>query len=347
MLALALASVGGASAATGEPIPIVAAADGVSAKDAPRCSAPPEVEDAKNEPAPSLEVTDPREPSGLTKALRARGYSACMMPDTGFGHYTRWQNLSLGQIMIPRRGGATEDGGYDVVLHFHGHDAVRRAFAEVASGMVLAAVDLGVGSGVYEDTFELPEIFAELQKSIVRALVRHSGNPAAHIRHLALSSWSAGYGAIIRVLKDFPRAADAVILLDSLHAGYVKGPPHDMHALHGVHDATLVPVLSYAKRAAEGETLFFLTHSDVRPPGYASTGEVADFFLASLGGGRFPLFGRTPLGAELISGFDERGFHVRGYAGRDEVAHCAHTELLAEVVRDVLEPTWKTPPAER
>ena len=288
-----------------------------------------------------------REPMALTPALRAKGWNPCMMPDPGFGRYARWQNISMGQILMPKRGGATPDGGYDVVVHFHGHEAVRRSFVEAVRGTVLVGIDLGVGSGAYEDAFGLPSAWTDLRRGIERGLRKQSGDPRAHIRHLALSSWSAGYGSLTYILKHAPDAAEAVVLLDSLHAGYLKGAPQPgANATHGIWGATLAPFVDYARRAVRGETRLVLTHSSVQPPGYASTTEVADFLLAEVGGERVPMSETTPLGAELVSGFDRAGLSIRGYKGIDEHAHCSHTELLAEIVRDVLEPAWGTPLAE-
>ena len=90
----------------------------------------------------------------------------------------------------------------------------------------------------------------------------------------------------------------------------------------------------YAARAASGNAIFFMSHSAIVPPGYASTSEVADYIINEMGGVRTPRQGVNPFGAELVSGFDRRGMHVRGYLGGDKPAHCAHAELLAETVRD-------------
>ena len=265
-----------------------------------------------------------------------------MVPDPGFGEYTRWKNLSLGHVILPQTGGQAEDGGYDVVLHFHGHEAVRHGFVEVADGTVLAAVDLGVGSGMYEDAFARRELLPEMLESLEGVLRKHSGDPRAHVRNLALSSWSAGYGAVVNILRHHEERVDAVVLLDSLHAGYVKGPPHDMNALHGVHVGSIASIVPFARRAAVGEKVLILTHSTVKPPGYAATGEVADFLLDALHLRRAPAEGVTPLGIRLTSEVSVGGLSVRGYQGNDDVAHCAHVELLGHAVRDVLEPRWKT-----
>lgn len=299
------------------------------------------------EPPPPPSPPARREPPALTAALRARGYNACMMPDPGFGPYTRWIKLSTGQMIMPERGGHTGDFGYDVVVHFHGHEAVRHAFAQVARGAVLVGIDLGIASGPYEKAFESPFRFRELLDGVTRALVRHTGDPRAHIRHLALSSWSAGYGAVTRILRRFGSSIDAVVLLDSLHASYVAAPGREGRPLHDVFGLPLEPVVRFAERAARGDGILFLSHSQVVPPGYASTSEVADFLLGDVAGVRVPMQGRSALGAELFSGYDRGGLHLRGYRGGDKPAHCAHTELLGEAVRDYLEPAWRTPAAER
>jgi hypothetical protein len=278
-----------------------------------------------------------REPSALTPRLRARGYNACFVPETGFGSYSHWQRVGMGQMIMPLRGGRTESGGYDIVIHFHGRDAVRHAFVEVARGTVLVGIDLGSSSAPYQRAFERPEAFTGLLDRVTRGLVAESGDPRAHIRHLAVSSWSAGQGAVRAIVSQFASRIDAVVLLDSLHSGYEPG------STHGVWSAPIAGIADYAARAANGEGFLFLSHSQIVPPGYPSTTEVADYILAAVNGTRTPRQGRTPLGAELVSGFDRRGMHARGYLGADKAAHCAHVELLAEVVRDFLEPAWGTP----
>jgi len=62
--------------------------------------------------------------------------------------------------------------------------------------------------------------------------------------------------------------------------------------------------------------------------------------IEGAGGTRVPLRGTSALGAELASGFDRGGLHVRGYRGTDKYAHCAHADMLGDAVRDYLEPAW-------
>ena len=139
-------------------------------------------------PEQPLPTRVPRPVTPLTPELRARGYNACYVPDNGFGAYTHWIRIGMGQMIMPTSGGHTTDGGYDVIVHFHGHEAVRHAFVEVAQGSVLVGIDLGNSSGPYEHAFENPRAFTDLLAKITRGLVKQSGLPNAHIRHLALSS---------------------------------------------------------------------------------------------------------------------------------------------------------------
>src|SRR5262249_10386588 len=146
------------------------------------------------------------------------------------------------------------------VIHFHGHEAVRHAFVEVARGAVLVGIDLGNSSGPYERAFESPRAFTELLSSVTRGLIQQSGNPAAHIRHLALSSWSAGYGAVRRILGQFGDRIEAVVLLDSLHSGYEPGGAGE-GSIHRVWGFPIASFAALAHRASAGNAIFYMSHS--------------------------------------------------------------------------------------
>ena len=292
-------------------------------------------DDPTEEPAARADA--PRATTPLSPELRAKGWNPCMMPDRGFGPYSKWlPAVAMGQMLVPEDPAIVPaDGAYDVVIHFHGHDAVRKAFVEVARGEVLVGIDLGVGSGAYEEAFGLPVAFTELREGVERALKRNTKNPDATIRSLTLSSWSAGYGALQNILKYNPDAAAAVVLLDSAHAGYVKAEGARA-ATTTLVTKTIDPFVTYAQKAARGDAVMVLTHSDIQPPGYASTREVADHLLDKVGLARHATSGTTPLGLVAKTLAERRGLSVRGYGGVDEHAHCAHTELLAIALRDVL-----------
>jgi hypothetical protein len=285
-------------------------------------------------PAPAEEAPRP-----VAKKRRG-GINPCMTPDPGFGIYDHWNGsgMSMGQVLMPHQGGISKSGQFDVVIHFHGHEPIRKEFVKSAKGIVLVGIDLGIGSGAYQSTFSAPAAFTNLLASVEAAVAKHSGRPNAKIRKLALSSWSAGYGAIEQILRQpAGKKVDALILLDSLHAGYSDEQTHTLKA------EQLTPFIAFAKRAAAKQTFMFMSHSSIIPPGYASTTEVAGYVVGKLGGKPKKANRQDVLGLDMIDRFDKGFFHMRGYTGDDKPDHCAHIGLMADIVRAHLEPRWKTP----
>ena len=296
-------------------------------------------------PLPRLEA----EP--LTEAQRGRGFNECFLPDPlGLGPYAPYRKTRgaiLGRVAIPREGGYTDDGGFDVVVHFHGGDPVRKNLVQVTWGTVFVAVDIGVGSGPYERAFVDAGRWPRLKSEITLALREQTGDDRAHIRHLALSAWSAGYGAVNQILKTHgDEGIDAVVLLDAMHAGRNYRWPHRDGTLQALSSGPIQSIFDFAERAARGEKIFVLTHSNVIPTGYASVRRSADLLLERVGVARHPVQQRIGL-LDQLTRADRAGFHVWGYAGRFEEAHCAQVTLLGPIVRDLLEPAWATPPMNR
>jgi hypothetical protein len=270
----------------------------------------------------------------------ARAVNPCNTPDPGFGVYDRWQGVAMGQMLAPKHGGTTADGAFDLVIHFHGHEPARKEFVKTARGPVLVGIDLGIGSGPYEQAFASPEALPRLLASVEQAMKKRTGKPKARVRKLALTSWSAGYGAIASILRQpIASKVDAIVLLDSLHAGYLPGKDHE------VDGARIAPFVARARAAARGTGFFFMSHSSIVPPGYASTTEVARFVLGQLGSKEKKARRHDVLGLEMVGRYDRGNLHVRGYAGDDKPDHCAHLGLLADVMRVYLAPRWHSPRA--
>src|SRR4051794_31194840 len=61
---------------------------------------------------------------------RRGGIHPCMTPDPGFGIYDGWSGsgMSVGQVLMPHQGGLSKSGQFDVVVHFHGHEPIRKEF---------------------------------------------------------------------------------------------------------------------------------------------------------------------------------------------------------------------------
>ena len=286
------------------------------------------------------------EPVPLTDELRKKGYNECNPPDPlGMGPYLPLVRSGLGHLALPQHGGHTLDYGYDVIVHFHGAPPVRKTLVQVARGVAFVGVDLGNGSGKYSDAFERRESFPELRRAIEAALKRQSGHSQAHIRHLALSAWSAGYGAINEILKYGDHDINAVVLLDALHAGWEPSHKRD-GTVNSVSAAFIAPTIAFAQKALRGEKILVFSHSYVDPVAYPSTALTAQLLLSELGVSQQE---RTiPAGMlTQVKALDQAGLHVWSYRGHDELAHCAHISLMARVLRDILEEAWDTPEMER
>lgn len=282
----------------------------------------------------------------LSDELRSKGFHECYPHDPiGLGPYTPFKNLSMGRIALPQSGGHTVDMGYDVMIQFHGHSPVSKTFVQVSQGMAFVGIDRGLGSGAYSDAFGNPDVFQALLRSVEAALRKHSGDERAHIRHLALSAWSAGYGAVNEILKYGDERIDAVVLLDGLHAAWNPAARSHDEGVASLLSRPLSPTFRFAARAARGEKLFVFTYSEVTPETYPSTRQTAQLLLSEVGVAESAVspgnerFGQT-------STADEKGFHVWGYRGANEHAHCSHISHIARVLH-LLEDEWQTPAMDR
>jgi LysM repeat protein len=271
----------------------------------------------------------PTEASQTQKTPAERGgVNPCLTDDPGWGIYDGWsRGITMGQMTMPGRGGVTKSGSFDVIFHFHGHEAARKEWVEVMDGTVLVGITLGIGSGAYSSAFSSPHVFDDLLESVEREVAAARGLKKAKARKIGLSGWSAGYGAVEMILRSRASKIDTVILLDGLHAGY--GPDGV------VQEAQLEPFLAFARKAKAGQKFMFVSHSSIIPPGYASTTETASWLIMKLGGKPKKSRPRAsdPMGLELNRRWDAGNFHVRGYDGNDKMDHCAHFGVLHDVLR--------------
>ncbi len=284
----------------------------------------------------------------ITDEMRRRGIHECNPPDPlGLGPYAPYRHVTQGRIAIPQRGAHTPDLGFDVLVHFHGADPTRKTLVQVARGVAFVAVDKGMGSGPYADAFLMKDRWPGLKASITSALRAHTGDQRAHIRHLGLSAWSAGYGAVNQIVKQDADGVDAVILLDALHGSWRFGSAERDHdRTSSVDLGYIAPIVEYARRAQQGEKLFVLTHSRIDPKQYPGVGITADALLHELGEQRTEV--REPAGLlTQVGAVDTKGLHVWSFDGRNERTHCAHISLIARALTTVVEPAWDTPAMDR
>jgi hypothetical protein len=253
--------------------------------------------------------------------------ASCSVPDRGFGSYGPWRTLPAGRLLLPN---PPPRDTYDLLIHFHGAEAARKLLAPAGLGLVIAALDAGEGSAAYEEAFWGPQALDGLLDAVGNELASAAGARPT-LRHLVVSSWSAGYGAVRQILIHQPWRPSAVVLLDSLHASYA---PAD----GSLETEGLAPFVELGRRAQQSQAVLLVTHSEIKPPGYASTSETASYLLGQLDAQR-RYAGMKPLeGVEQRTAYDQGGLHVRGFTGSSREAHCAQLKMLLPVLRDEVLP---------
>lgn len=301
-------------------------------------------------------LSPPPLPSGASTSAPTWAYdeseAGCHFVDHGFGDYERWRPLPVGRALIPRTLGVDPESGFDLLVHFHGADAVRKQLATEPPNLVVAGVDVGAGSSKYAKAFADAGAWRSLVASIEREVATAFDLPRAHVRRLALSSWSAGYGAVAQVLAQTrsstsapegraepraPASIDAIVLLDSLHASFSPGASR-------LEPGQLPMFVETARAAEAGSPLFFLTHTAIQTEGYASTTETSAFLLRELNVEATPVT-PDPEGSPRITEVFERGqLYVRGYAGGTKEAHCEQLRLLPPILVEHVLPAFASRP---
>lgn len=291
----------------------------------------------KRDKRPAWVDAKPPRSTQTQKSKKERGgINPCNTPNPGWRGYTKWNRApSMGQMVLPRNKKLIADGNFDVMFHFHGHEPIRKEWVQVMDRTVLVAVTLGVSSGPYVRAFSSSKRFERLVASVEAEVARYIGKKRARARKIGLSAWSAGYGALLRILNTpyGKKRVDSVVVLDGMHASY-KGGRTD--------ETQLGPFIAFAKRAAKGNKHMFISHSSIIPPGYASSTETANLLLYEIGGRPKKAKARKgdPMGLELISRYSKNNLHVRGFAGNDKMDHCAHIGLFRDVLKVHIKPRW-------
>jgi hypothetical protein len=272
-----------------------------------------------------IEGPIPEERRASRKAAERGGVDPCNTADPEFGAYHPWRRVSAtGQVLIPKSGVLLEDGRYDLVIHFHGHELARKEFVRADLPFVLLAISRRQGVG-YPALVGAHDALDRLLAAVVQ-VVREREPAAASVRHVALTAWSGGYEPI-GLLLSHPSAPriDSVVLLDGLHAAKKLSVAREQ----------LLPFERFARRAADGQAFMFVSHSSIEPDGYASTTRTAHQLIGALGARPTLVRREDRLGMQLVELFSRGGFHVRGYAGGKEMDHCAHLALLPLALQNV------------
>lgn len=240
-------------------------------------------------------------------------------------------------VFIPEKSKASRE--FDLLIHFHGAGyVVQHAASQYDGSIITATVNLGSGSKAYNDPFLDTLRFASLVDSIVTEAGKSLGAKIT-LRRVFLSGFSAGYGAIRRIISTGNNGGriDGVLLLDGLHASYIpEGKPL---AEGGMIDSSgLLSFLLLAEDASQpgSSKQFLITHSEIFPGTFVSTTEASDFILRSIGLTREPVLAWGPLGMQQISHARRHHFAMFGFAGNTAPDHIDHFHALSWFLAELL-----------
>jgi hypothetical protein len=269
--------------------------------------------------------------------------------------------ISGGVLLLPKSFVAKADGSYDLVIHFHGNrHIVEESLAYAGIDAALAIVNLGVRSTPYRDAFRVPNAFESLLAEI-QAAMKQKGVPSPRLARLALTSWSAGYGAIESILEHRKSPdtdadpLDALIILDGIHTVFVDNDPRRL-VVRDIEAFTRV-----AQAAAHGDIFVSMTHSQIDPIEYCSAKRAQVYILDQLETpATMATALRTPQHLQLASakkvvyeGREKRmvptmearigELRVQGFQGVTAEHHTAHLTQMASVVLPDLKARWAKP----
>lgn len=259
--------------------------------------------------------------------------------------------LCAGGTLVVLPDFASVDGKFDLVVHFHGaSDLVGQSFGAAKLNAVVVVFNVGISSGSYRDRFTYAPMFTAVLDH-ARSLMQQRHLRDASVRRVALSAFSAGFGAVERVLQNpgVLDSIDAVLLLDGIHTSYDEKRKLDLRPIE--------PFLTFARAAAKNDKLFFITHSEIPTFEYGSTHATTDLLLDDLGlerqaGGDVPAMPDLPAMGyavareklrplEPLSHAETGGFFVRGYAGAKPENHLSHLLQMASTAAPALAARWR------
>ncbi|MGC8595903.1 MAG: hypothetical protein ACP5US_08530 [Candidatus Kryptoniota bacterium] len=233
------------------------------------------------------------------------------------------------EIYIPRRSSTAYSA--DLLIHFHGpYFVVNYAADSYKKPLIACSVNLGAGSAIYAREFKDTLKFLQLIDSI-NVVAENMVHHRITIKHIILSGFSAGYGAIRQIIS-YDRnlkTIDAVLLLDGIHASYI--PDRRVLSMGGKIDSmALVPFLNFARTCSQSSSRkkFLITHSEIFPGTFVSTTEATDYILHCLGIKIKAVLRWGPLGMQMISMAHRNHFEVLGFAGNSGPDHIDHLHAL-------------------
>jgi len=234
------------------------------------------------------------------------------------------EKLTLGTLFVPAKLRTAKH--LRLFVHFHGAGWLPEVAAARDGGWAVISVQSGAGSSAYAKPFSDPALFGDMLREA-------SQKTGVSFSRIALTAWSAGYGAIREILKvpEYYQRVQEVLLIDGLHTDYAKGRPGPLES--ELNPDPLEIFLKFAQDAVAGRKTLVITHTEIFPGTYASTTETADWLLLKLGLKRRAVLRWGPTGTQQLSEVRVGKFFLAGYAGNSAPDHVDQFQSLPEFLK--------------
>lgn len=222
----------------------------------------------------------------------------------------------------------------DLVVHFHGDPQTFRNNAAYAKlNAVVLTINYSGLSSAYSTPFSnatSPTLFQSvMDEALTKVRAEADFADSASWDHIAVSSFSAGYGAVREILKNatYRNAIDSLLAADSLYATTAG----DLTPL----DSQMVDYKTFAAMAKNGQKTFLYSHSQVLTYTYENTGECGDELMQSLGitASAYNVNGLGDL--DFYRHAKSGNFELWGALGADGDSHLEHLRYIGEFLEEL------------
>lgn len=270
--------------------------------------------------------------TAVVVAMLCAPFAAAQLP-VATGKQIAMSN-SAWKLFIPSTYVQRPDGVADLLVHFHGDPQTVWNNAKYAKlNAVVVTVNYSGLSSAYSTPFSHatnPNHFQSILNEALTKVRAETSIPDNLVwDRLAVSSFSAGYGAVREILKSpsYRNQINALVAADSLYATTASdGTPLDTQ---------MVDYKTFATLAKNGEKTFIYSHSQVPTYTYENTAECGDELMQHL---RITptAINQAGLGTLTFNRKAESGnFQLWGATGADGAAHTKHLQYIGEFLEKI------------
>jgi hypothetical protein len=254
------------------------------------------------------------------------------LPDVDYA--PEWQKTSFGYYLSPQRDLSKDGGAVDVIFHFHFGREASAAWRTSRTDAVIVSATFGMASRPYERAMRDPQRFDRMIEEVLLAVAEERHTPPLHVRRLGIVSFSAGFGAVGRILANpsYYERIDALVLLDSIHTAYTRKKRPDPRGI--------AQYTHFANDAKTGRKVMVVTHSAIVPYGYPSSTQTAGVLLEAIGVPKVETEITTKSGMHQLYRADAGSFHAFGFSGKTKKDHMDHLAMVGDIVREYVARRW-------